>query len=201
MQLIHIKFRKKGNFKMKKREMNNPQKSQLINKAGKGNYLNADAPEKLLKYVTRTNGKSDADLIAWGGLGVSESLGIDNIIEQFHQVQATCTRKGNFGRYMDHEIYSFSTEAETAINNLDIEVDKIARKMALDFYDTDRCQVVYGIHKPSGKDTHLHIHFALNTVNFDNGNKRRENRRQTKEREERFQEITNLTIKNALFQF
>lgn len=67
--------------------------------------------------------------------------------------------------------------------------------MAQDFYATDKCQVVYGIHKPSGKDTHLHIHFALNTVNFDTGNKRRENRRQTKKREERFREITNDVIK------
>ena len=74
------------------------------------------------------------------------------------------------------------------------DVDKIAREMAQDFYDKDRCQIVYGIHKPSEKDAHLHIHFALNTVNFDNGNKRRENRRQTKEREERFQEITRKAI-------
>lgn len=183
---------------MNRKINNHAQKDQLINKAGKKRYLNPDATEKLIKYVTRTNGQSDADLIGWGGLGVSESLGIDGIIDQFKQVQASRTRKGNFGRYVDHEIYSFSPETETAINNLDINVDKLARKMAKDFYDTDKCQVIYGIHKPTGKDSHLHIHFALNTTNFDNGNKRRENKRQTKEREQRFQKITHDTYREAI---
>lgn len=188
----------KMNRKMNKNQKKHTQKDQLINKAGEGRYLNPDAPEKLLRYVTRTNGQSDADLIGWGGLGVSESLEIDGIIDQFKQVQASRTRKGNFGRYVDHEIYSFSPETETAINNWNIDMDKLARKMAKDFYDTDKCQVVYGIHKSSEKDSHLHIHFALNTTNFDNGNKRRENKRQTKEREQRFRDITHDAFREAL---
>lgn len=189
------------NRKMNKNQKKHTQKDQLINKAGNGRYLNPDAPEKVLKYITRNNGQSDADLIGWGGLGVSESLEIDGIIDQFKQVQASRTRKGNFGRYVDHEIYSFSPETETAINNWNIDVDKLARKMAEDFYDTDKCQVVYGIHKPSEKDSHLHIHFVVNTTNFDNGNKRRENKRQTKEREQRFRAITHDAFREAIKKF
>lgn len=171
----------------------------LVNKAGKGDYLNADAPEKVIKYITRTNGKkSDKDLKAWGGLGISESLGINTIVDQFYYVQNKRTRKGDFGRYMDHEMYSFSTKHETAIENLKLDVDKIARKMAQDIYDTDHCQVVYAIHEPSETVTSLHIHFAINTVNFVNGNKRRENMRQTKEREERFREIIMAEINKCI---
>lgn len=42
----------------------------LINKAGKGRYLNPDAPEKLIKYVIRMDRKDD--LVAWSGLGITK---------------------------------------------------------------------------------------------------------------------------------
>lgn len=47
---------------------NDKKPGQLFNKAGKGNYMNTDAPEKLIKYVTRTNGRPEDDLIAWAAL-------------------------------------------------------------------------------------------------------------------------------------
>lgn len=161
----------------------------LINKAGKGRYLNPDAPEKLIKYVTRMNGKQKDDLIAWGGLGVTEYQDIDSIVSQFYLAQKMHTRSGNFGRYADHEVYSFSHEEERAIDKNKLDVDKIARKMAYDFYRQDNCQVIYGVHAPGKKDKHIHIHFVVNTVNFRTGNKRRESMQQTKKREQRFWKI------------
>ena len=50
----------------------------FINKAGKGNYRNPDAPEKLIRYITRTNGRQQTDLLAWGG--VTEFAGVETVI-------------------------------------------------------------------------------------------------------------------------
>ena len=179
--------------------MNDKTQGELLNKSGKGRYTNYDAPEKLIRYVTRTNGKNNADLIAWGGLGVTEFLGIEKIIDQFYSVQIIHNRKGNFGRYVDHDVYSFSIEEENFINANKLDVDKIARKMAYDFYERDKCQVVYGIHRSSKTDKHMHIHFAINTVNYITGKKRRENTRQTRERETLFQQIINVNVKTPAF--
>ena len=177
--------------------MKGMEQEEFFNKSGKGRYKNHDAPEKLIRYVTRTNGEDDSDLIAWGGLGVAEFLGIQKIINQFYYVQKIHTRKGKFGRYADQDVYSFSTEEENFINENKLDVDEIARKMAYDIYNNDNCQVVYGIHRPSEKDKHMHIHFAINTVNYTNGNKRRENKRQTAERSNRFQQIVEDEFKSA----
>lgn len=158
----------------------------LINMAGKGHYLNPDAPDRLIRYVTRTNGKPSDDLVACGGVGVAEFTGTDGMIGQFHAVQGLHKRKGSFGRYADHEVYSFSSGEERLIQEKGLDVDGIARKMAYDFYEKDKCQVVYGVHRPDSGNGHLHVHFAVNTVNYITGGKRRENKRQTRERQERF---------------
>lgn len=161
----------------------------LLNKAGKNWYFNADAHEKLIRYVTRTNGAPRDDLVAWGGVGVAEFMGVEGIIGQFSEIQKLHTRRGGFGRHADHEVYSFSQRAESRIRENGMDVDRIARKMAYDFWERDHCQVVYGVHKPDGNDSRLHIHFAINPVDYTTGNKRRENTRQTRERQERFGEI------------
>lgn len=169
----------------------------LINKAGHGRYANSDALEKLIKYITRTNGKPKDDLIAWGGLGITEFKDMDSIIRQFYLAQKMHTRRGNFGRYADHEMYSFSCEEEESMYRNKADADKIARKMAYDFYVQDGCQVIYGVHTPVKANQHLHIHFAVNTVNYKTGNKRRENKQQLKEREQRFHKIVSDEIKKG----
>lgn len=161
----------------------------LLNKARKGKYSNFQDMVYLIRYVTRTNGKPDNDLITWGGIGVAEFTGTEGMTRQFEDVQKMHRRKGKFGRYVDHEIYSCSSVEERHIKEKKIDVDKIARKMAYDFYERDHCQVVYGAHtKDSGNDC-IHIHFVINSVNFTTGNKRRENMRQTRERQDRFRQI------------
>lgn len=161
----------------------------LVNQAGKGRYFNRDAPDLLIRYVTRTDRKPADDLITWGGLGVAEFMGIEAMGSQFHAVQEMHKQKGSFGRRADHEVYSFSMEEMQIIEEENLDVDRIARKMAYDFYDRDHCQVVYGVHKPDKGHAHMHVHFAVNTVKYTTGNKRRENMRQTRERQERFSQI------------
>lgn len=161
----------------------------LVNCAGHNRYANPEAPERVVKYITRKNGMPAKDLLAWGGIGVAEYLGVDMIVNQICDVQKLHKRKGNFGRYIDHEVYSLSSEEEMSVCENCLDIDRIARKMAYDFYESDNCQVVYGVHRPDKEEKHLHIHFAINTVNYKTGKKRRENKRQTKEREKRFQKI------------
>lgn len=161
----------------------------LKNNAGHGRYHEPSAVENVIKYETRKNRNPKNDLVAYGGIGVLEFLGIDSMCSQIWAVQQMRTRKGDLGRYIDHEIFSLTTEAGQLIQEKRLDIDAIAREMAYDFYEKDHCQVVYAVHRPHEKNTHTHIHFAVNTVNYMNGNKRRENKRQTREREARFQKI------------
>mgnify|MGYP001084445227 CR=1 FL=1 len=64
-----------------------------------------------------------------------------------------------------------------------------------DFYD-DGFQVYYGVHRPDGTEKHLHMHFAVNTVNFKTGKKRHENKTATKKRQERLNRIVMAEIIN-----
>lgn len=161
----------------------------LLNKDGQEKYYNPDAPEKVIRYVTRTNGMDKRDLISWGGSGILECSGIESVAEQFYYVQKSHTRRGNFGKYMNHEIFSFSPKGEYVISKNNIDIDQIARLMAQDIYEQDHCQVVYGIHNPDKSDPHLHIHFAINAVNYYTGGKRHENMTQTGKRNQRFNKM------------
>ena len=161
----------------------------LINKAGRNRYNKASDINRVIKYELRKNKNPKKDLIAYGGVGVMECFGINNMINQFLAVCQLHTRKGNFGRYIDHEIFSLSPEAEQFVLNNKLDVDAIAREMAYDIYEKDHCQVIYAVHYASKETSVMHIHFAINTVNFVTGNKRRENIWQTKEREARFNKI------------
>ena len=165
------------------------QEGLLMNYAGRNKYRNQDAPEKVIRYITRTNGSAKDDLVVWGGLGIMEHLDPGEIARQFYLVQKMNTRGGKQGRLVDHEVYSLSEGEERLVQRNNADIDEIARDMARDFYGKDHCQVVYGVHKPDQGNTHMHIHFAINTVDFARGRKRRENRHQTKEREARFREI------------
>ena len=167
----------------------------LFNKSGEGNYLNQESINNVIKYIARENGKPKDDLICCGAMGATDFTDIHTTIQQFECVQLLHKRKGNFGRYIDHEIYSFSEEEENMILQNDIPVGEIAQKMALDFYN-DGFQVYYGVHKQDNSDKHLHVHFAINTVNFRTGKKRHENIGDTKRRQDRLRQIVLAEVNN-----
>ncbi len=166
----------------------------LINKAGHSHYDKADSIENLIRYISRENGKSKNDLVCCGAFGATDFTDIGTTAMQFKCTQLLHTRKGNFGRYIDHEIYSFSTDEEKMIVQNNISVEKLAEEMASDFY-RDGFQVYYGIHKKDECTNNLHIHFAINTVNFHTGNKRREYKSATKKREQRFRCIVDKALR------
>lgn len=163
----------------------------LLNKAGKNHYMNPDSVENVIRYAIRQRMEEtrEEELVSWGAKGCSEYKGAGGMIEEFNLVQHRLyTRKGGFGRYIDHEIYSFSKEEESLIKNHHMDVDRIARHMAEDFYN-EGFQVVYGIHRSNIEEKHMHVHFVINTVNFRTGRKRRENKTSTRSREKKFQKI------------
>ena len=167
----------------------------LINETGKGHYLNQDSINNVIKYIARENGKPKDDLICCGAIGATDFTDTDTTIRQFECVQLLHKRKGNFGRYIDHEVYSFSEEEEHMILQKNLPVDEIAQKMAQDFY-SDGFQVYYGVHKQDDSEKHLHVHFAVNTVNFQTGKKRHENIGDTKRRQNRLRKIVLAEVNN-----
>lgn len=168
----------------------------LINKAGEGSYLNQDSVNNVIKYIARENGKPKDDLICCGAIGATDFTNTDITVRQFECVQLLHKRKGNFGRYIDHEVYSFSGEEENIILQNGVPVEGIVQKMARDFYN-DGFQVYYGIHKKDDNEKHLHAHFAVNTVNFRTGKKRHENMGDTRRRQDRLRRIVLAEINNG----
>lgn len=173
---------------MKKGNTTPAQKGQLINKAGKGRYCGQESIESLIRYIARKNDNPKDDLICCGAFGATDFTDIDVTIRQFECVQKLHKRNGNFGRYIDHEIYSFSAEEEQAIRQHGIPVENLARKMASDIYK-DGFQVYYSVHEREHGTNRLHIHFAVNTVSFQTGKKRHENIQETEKREKRMNQI------------
>lgn len=172
---------------------NNHNQSQFLNKAGRNKYLHPEAVDNLIKYISRENGNPKDDLIYQGTLGAVDFNGTNTIIQQFKCVQELHTRKGKFGRYIDHEIYSFSYTEMLAFEKNNVPPDVIARNMAMDIFQ-EGFQVHYGFHKPDTHNKHPHIHFAVNTVNYNTGNKRHENITSTNARKERLRNIVAETI-------
>ena len=173
----------------------------LFNKAGKGNYLEENSIENVIRYILRQREKEAYadELLCWGGFGVAEWEKADGMISAFKEVQKLHTRSGAFGRYIDHEIYAFTEEEVRAIEESEADLDGIARQMAKDFFN-DGTQVVYGVHKKEEKEKGLnvHIHFAVNTVDYRTGKKRRENKTDTKERSKRMNAIVQANLKTTL---
>lgn len=55
---------------------------------------------------------------------------------------------------------------------------------------------MYAVHRKSADERRVHVHFIVNAVNFKNGKKRRENKRETEERERRFGEVVEQELRS-----
>lgn len=177
--------------------MSTPYFGKLISNAGKDKYKTPKSIENVIRYITRTNGDPRSDLIAWGGVGILKYTGVNSIISQFKFAQQLYGRNNKQNRFIDHEYFSVTKEGEELLAKGNVDLDDLARELAYDFYDTDQCQVVYGVHAPDSSDKHLHFHFGINTFDL-TGHKRRENTSQTKDRETRFNNIIAAKVKEGL---
>lgn len=161
----------------------------LKNTAGKGKYMNEDAPEKVIAYILRQGKHASRrdDLLAWGTKGCFEWDDAAQIAEEFYLVQKEMySRKGKFGRRLNHEIYALNLEECAAVKRKHVDVDDMARRMADQIFK-EGYQTVYAVHDEG--NGRLAIHFAINTVNYRTGKKRREWKRETQEHNKQFDEI------------
>lgn len=139
-------------------------------RSSKSYYTNVDAVEKVIRYITRTRcvESRSGELISVGGAGVICAGTVEEIIVQFLIVQNFYQIDKRGGRRVVHEILSFTEEEFNRINRNYALVNLVAREISAYFY-LSGFQVVYAVHHDSEK--HVHIHLAVNTINFKSGKK------------------------------
>ena len=169
----------------------------LLNKAGKFNYCKEESVGNLIRYIARDREQEDKrdELLARGVWGCLDILGTDGIIGDFRLARLCYKRRGVFGRYVDHEIYEFSGYELMKFKECHISCEMVARELARNIYN-EGFQVFWGIHLKDMDSLRVHVHFAVNTVNFRTGRKRHENMTATKERQKQMQRI----IERIIFQ-
>lgn len=117
-----------------------------------GEYLNENVVECLtVKYIY-------PKAVAIGGLAVDPQ----NVVEQMQMVKEAWHQTE--GKQVYHFILNFTPLESERITSLGAVV-QLAYKICE--YFADEYQIVFGVHD-SG---HLHIHFAMNTVNYRTGKK------------------------------
>lgn len=126
-------------------------------------YKNEDAVEKVIRYITRTrwNESQGNELIGYGGAGVSIGAPVEVLIGEFVKVQKIYNMSQ--GRRMIHEVYSLSDYDFELLNKDYALVDLLGRQLCA-YYFALGYQIVYAVHWDMSK--HVHIHLAINTVNF-----------------------------------
>lgn len=159
----------------------------------RGSYVNKDAVENCVRYITRTraNEYRGNELIAWGGAGVGYYDLPEFVIQQFSGVQKTYGIEGRGGRRLYHETFNLTdAEFEQLGRNYDL-VNQIAIKCA-EFYYLMGHQVVFAVHHARSNqkgNRGVHIHFVVNAVNFMTGEKWHTGMRQSFMREQKFNQI------------
>ena len=157
----------------------------------KGNYMNEDAVEKVIRYITRIRPNEDRadELIAWSGMGVGCYASPELVIEQFCAVQEVYGIKAKGGRRIYHEVLGIREEEFERMWRDYGLVYQIAAECAQRYYSRGH-QVVFAIHHaPKDSQTGnsgVHIHFAVNTVNFMTGRRWHSYFRESYNREQDF---------------
>lgn len=133
-------------------------------------YREKDAVKNVINYVTRHNSrKSDEDLIGYGGCGVS-SDDPDKMCQQMQQVQSAYDLKEG-KRQIFQTTYSMSREEVAAMGDNKETLLEYASDCAEHYFRMGH-QVVYAVHKNQegdGTGAYMHIHFAVCSVDYENG--------------------------------
>lgn len=134
-------------------------------------YKNKDSADNLIRYITRMRKNEDRahELISYGfPYGNAYTKPIEHVIKEFEYLQKIYSVTGSL---MCHYVLQFTRATyEKATKNLTL----------LDLYAQECCkyifwlghQVCYAIH--ISKEDRIHIHFAINTINFITGHKLRQ---------------------------
>ena len=154
----------------------------------RGNYTNKNAVENVIRYVTRTRAGEDrfSELVSFGGMGVTMLSGAEDMFKQFLYVQNVHNIETRKGRRIFHEVFSLTYEDVFNIKFDMAILDAVARECC-EVYYLAGFQVVYAIHYEPKK--YYHIHFVINSINFENGLKWHTNFSENKQRERIIQNI------------
>lgn len=131
-------------------------------------YKNKYAVANVIHDITRTreNELYWKDLIGTGAFGVGMNLTADEQIREFLFVQNAYNIENRGGRRMHHEIFLLSDEEAARLYYRSDLMWWFAAECA-SFYFRQGYQVVFAVHH-QGK---FHVHFAVNSINYKNGNK------------------------------
>jgi len=158
----------------------------------KGNYINNDAVENVIHYITRTraNEPDGEALISVGGAGVAYYLGAEAIINQMKYVQNVFGIEQRGGRRMYHEVFQLSFEECQALGADGRVINEIALEL-LQCYFQKGHQAIFAIHN---NREGVHIHLVVNTISYCTGLKWHDSMEELKERETCF----NQTVYNYI---
>ena len=134
-------------------------------------YKNKDAANNLIRYITRKRENEDRahELISYGfPYGNAYNKPIEHVIKEFEFIHNFYSAEGSL---MCHYVMHFSpTIYDSVTKNLQI-LDCYAQECCKYIFELGH-QVCYAIH--ISEKGRIHIHFALNTINFRTGHKLRQ---------------------------
>lgn len=130
-----------------------------ITKFNPGKYDNQKAVEYVINYICSPQKTLHSIIGALGAYPIRPQ----NIIRQFKAIQVF--HRNTKGRKIYHLEIAFSPEE---IAQLDITDYENMGYLIIEYFWVDGHQAVFGLHEDSGK---LHIHVAVNSVNFRTGRK------------------------------
>ena len=157
----------------------------------KGKYINSDAVEKTIRYITRTRSMEDRadELIAWGGMGIATYQTPELVIKQFCRLQTVYGIAARGGSRVFHEVLEIKEDEFVKLGYDYARVWETAMSCANQYYEMGY-QVIFAIHHAKdnchGGNKGVHIHFVVNTISFLTGNKWHTNMRRNHTREQNF---------------
>lgn len=121
-------------------------------RGGVGNYQTDPEIKRVLNYATKPQ-KTNFEIICGGAL-VPElaALSMECVTDAYHN---------ETGTHLRHSILSFSKGSITKEDAINIG------KKAVRYYE-DEYQILAAVHTD---EPHLHLHFVMNTTNYNNGSK------------------------------
>ena len=159
-----------------------------------GRYQNKDAVENVLRYIMRVRKYEDRanELLAYGGAGVPLYATPELMIQKFLYVQKLFHIDSRKGRRMHHEVLNLRDEEYEKLGSSIQNLYQYALNCCMVYYEQGH-QVVFAIHWEPQK--RLHIHFAVNTINFITGKKWHTSMNEYSDRERFFRHLLNAHIK------
>lgn len=174
----------------------------ILIKPQNGEYINSDAIENTLRYITRARANEDRkhELILYGSPNVLiyGENGIVKAIEEFTTVQRYYHGFYIKGPKVYHEVLRFSAEESELFMHNTALLDSYALACSR-IYAELGFQVVYAVH--FSKDKGLHIHFICNAVSYVDGLKWHFSIKDQKEREFLFNQLIHTNGNNLQYSY